>query len=213
MKHWLLSVIVLFVSGCATTAEPDIAQQLADLMVGDFASLPADRNQFVDRRRRLSALGEGHWVYLQLNSGSDRVLYRQRLLQLVAQSDGSILQRTYSLQHEADKRDLIEDSERLGTLVFDDLEPAMAEGCDMVWRAANASPAGASPTSMRFRGVVSPDRCVIQSKRRNQPLAIGAETLLGVSAIWQAERGFDLQGNALWGSAPGEFNKLRRTTQ
>ncbi|MEL7298134.1 MAG: chromophore lyase CpcT/CpeT, partial [Pseudomonadota bacterium] len=151
---------------------------------------------------------DGQWIYLQLNSGPDRALYRQRVLQLITQSDGSILQRTYSLHSDDDRRDLIEDPERLSTLDRDDLEPAMAEGCDMVWRAFTETSDG-----MRFRGVVSPDRCVIQSKRRNQPLAIGAETLLGVNAIWQAERGFDLQGNALWGSAPGEFNKLRRTTR
>lgn len=68
-----------------------------------------------------------------------------------------------------------------------------------------------SPTAVRCAGVERQRRgsgaatCRVYSSRRQSKIAIVAEAQLGIDVLRQTERGFDLQGEQLFGSLPGEF--------
>ncbi|MEM7612097.1 MAG: chromophore lyase CpcT/CpeT [Pseudomonadota bacterium] len=195
----------LLLGGCApAVVAPQPEKSLVMLLIGDFQTAADAETQLTDRRRALESLGDGDWLYLQLNSGADQKLYRQRVLQIARNAEGQVMQRTYALRSDADKRDLIADPARLSALAMEDLEPALAQGCEVVWRPA----ADDGPWS--WVGEVDPELCIIYSERRQARIAIGAKTLLNESALWQSESGFDLQGNRLWGSAQDEYVQLQR---
>ncbi len=204
-----IGFVVALISACSSS--PDLMgprsadSELAILMTGDFTTLATDTdNKLTDRRRRLPGLGDGEWVYLQLNSGDDQQLYRQRVLQLTTTGPDSVVQQTWSLAAPADKRDLIGDPARLAALTLVDLSPSLNEGCEVYWtRASNQN-------RWEWRSEVSPQRCIIFSERRGYKIGIGADGLISASALWQAERGFSLAGEHLWGTQPGEFVQLER---
>ncbi|MFK8053266.1 MAG: chromophore lyase CpcT/CpeT [Woeseiaceae bacterium] len=204
-------VIILFslaMTGCATSEEASILGDLAAMMEGDFISTTSgDESQFIDRRRRLVALGDGEWIYWQVNTGTDRKLYRQRVLQLTTDSTGRIEQTTFSLAAKKDHRDLIADADRLASITVGDLTTSLNNGCQLFWTRSQDT------EEILWRGIVSPDQCVISSKRRGQDIRIGAESVLSGRELWQAERGFDLAGQLLWGTPPGEFNRLTRVPE
>jgi len=203
---WVLLIAALLQGCTGIWAERwPVDQQIAAAMIGDFETDPANGgNQFLDRRRALPPLGDGLWIYLQLNSGPDQTLYRQRVLQLVDHGARGVVQNTFSLASPDDKRDLIADPARLAALTLADLKPTLEKGCDFAWHPAARS------SGFLWRGEVSPEDCVIFSKRRQQRIRIGAESLLRDDALWQAERGFDLEGNFLWGSSEGDFTQLTK---
>ncbi|MEM9879547.1 MAG: hypothetical protein AAF862_09770 [Pseudomonadota bacterium] len=97
----MLRILIFIVSVLVApgTARSDNAQALAAAMVGSFETKPGDPdNNFLDQRAALAPLGPGQWVYLQLNSGPTRKLYRQRVLQLTNQADGTVLQKAWTFK-------------------------------------------------------------------------------------------------------------------
>lgn len=207
MDRIALSLVICCLAACShmSPAGSEIAE-LAGLMVGDFETAPdVAESRFVDQRRRLAALGDGEWVYMQLNSGPDGRLYRQRVLQLTRERDGVVRQRTYRLTADGDRRDLIADPERLAALTRGDLDMSADMDCANFWRR------GSGDSIWLWQGRVDPGKCIIFSERRQARIAIGAEAYLKHDALWLAERGFDLEGQLLWGSPLGEYSQLHRS--
>ncbi len=175
-----------------------LLEALAEMMDGTFeTSLP---EPFRDRRQRIEAPRLGQAVfYLQLNQGAELDLYRQRVLVLTPTPEGdAVVQRAYRLI----EPELWVDA---GPGQFTDLAPdqvhhAMEPGCEMTWRRV--------PTG--FQGYTDPEQCRIISSRTGKPRRIESENRLMRDALWLAERGFDPQGQQLFGTEPGDFYRLER---
>ena len=179
------------------------AERLAAMMAGRFAE-QGDKAIF-DFRSRLSSMGEGQWLYYQRDhdkreAGDTRKAYRQRVLQLVNRPDGGVAQITWSLQEPEGYAVAPNNPALLASLSRDALVPTLEPGCEQIWVLEGVT----------WRGRVDPVKCTIFSKRRNQRIAIGSETRLTKSALQEAERGFDLDGKQLWGTAPGAFSTMQR---
>lgn len=209
-------LILLLLSACApsqdiTTAAngSDVkaldspAAELAEMMAGRFAE-DAETPIF-DFRAKLPPMGEGQWVYYQRDRGKRdardaRKAYRQRVLQLVDRMDGSVAQITWSLKDASGYATAPNNPAVLATLNREALAPLLADGCEQIWMLEGGT----------WRGRVDPAQCIIFSKRRNTRIAIGSETRLGRDALQEAERGFNLEGKQLWGTAPGAFSTMLR---
>ncbi|MEM9169133.1 MAG: chromophore lyase CpcT/CpeT [Pseudomonadota bacterium] len=195
------SVAAVWASAVASDAET--LERFADLMTDTFATAPDDPdNNFVDRRVRVaSAALPGVWLYYQLNTGPERKLYRQRVIELARADDGAIVQTTYELKAPETYVDGWDRPAALNALTPDDLEPFANQGCAQVWRLT---------TEGAWRGRVDPATCRIFSQRRGEEIAIEAEAILDDETYRQTERGFDASGAKLFGSEPGDFIVLYR---
>lgn len=206
MRSLVLNLSIIWLVACSQhSTEQNATAELAALMVGDFSTAAhVVDDRFVDQRRRLPAIGEGEWVYLQLNSGPEGRLYRQRVLQLIPESSGEIRQRTFRLIADADQRDLIADPQRLAALTVSDLDMSSALDCPNLWRR------GSTDSPWLWQGRVDADQCHIFSERRQKKIAIASDAYLNSDELWLAERGFDLDGQLLWGTPEGKFSELRK---
>ena len=181
------------------------AAQLASSMVGTFATrADAPGTAFADFRASLPTMGDGQWIYFQRNQGADMQVYRQRVLQLIDQPDGSVSQITYTIAEPERFATAPQDAAALAPLNSADLTALLNEGCEQLWR-YDADRDGGS-----WIGRVNPDSCTIYSQRRQTEIRIGSETRLTGDALYEAERGFDLEGNQLWGTPAGEYSTIYR---
>ena len=207
MKKFIFLCIV-FCTSCATspdTVNANNAAALKSMMVGAWATNPDDpNNNFLDTRTAMTPMGDGEWVYLQLETGAERKLYRQRVLQLLDVKDGAVVQKTWSFAEPDQFADIASDLDRLNTLSLTDIKPSLEDGCDLNWQASDVD------GDTLWRGYVDPDTCKIFSERRQAIIGIEGETLLQRDRLRQTERGFDSNGNKLFGTEPGEFIELYR---
>jgi len=181
------------------------AERLSGLMIGSYQTSPDDPdNDFVDTRVSMVPLGPGYWVYYQLNTGADRVVYRQRVLQFTDKPDGGVLQTTWSLKEP--ERIVVQPSASSMSqdLSMEDLVPALEDGCDQHWRYDEEVEGGP------WVGLVDPDTCKIFSESRQDKIAIKAEARLSAETLYQTEKGFDATGAQLFGGPDGEFIILYR---
>ena len=194
----------------ASAADQTMLDELADLMAGRFDNQAAidagevDESSFLsDWRQRIDAPRLGDTVlYLQLNDGADRGLYRQRILVLsIDSATDSIKQVAYTLKNAEQYADAMSTSEVFSDLGPDDVERMFDDGCAQHW----------TRTEDGFRGHVSPETCRIISSRTGNPRRIEALSLITATTLDLAERGFDDDGNQLFGSAAGETTRLTRT--
>ena len=218
VKHWrhrpriaaVAAMIVASVTPASGAADDTpLLSRLAEAMAGRFdtqcqcangSASPGER--FVDWRQRIDAPALGDYVfYQQLNRGDKLTLYRQRILVLRQRPDSDrVEQVTYALR-EAERyvdggaSDAVFDD--LGT---DRLEPVFDDGCEQVWTA----------TGSGFIGYVNPETCRIVSKRTGKPRRIEARTTIGLDGLSLVERGYDDDGNQLFGTPPGESLSLWR---
>ncbi|MEP3452330.1 MAG: hypothetical protein ABJN65_08110 [Parasphingorhabdus sp.] len=58
--------------------------------------------------------------------------------------------------------------------------------------------------------ISKPEELHNNSKRRDKRIAIGSQTRLTGEHLMEAERGFDLDGNQLWGTPTDQFTTLVR---
>lgn len=186
-------------------AEADVAA-LTALLEGRYRTVHdthhPDAPQLTDHRQRVDvpALGS-HVFYWQLNSGPDQAIYRQRLLQFVAEPDtGFIRQRTWSFASPERFADRFQDARLFASITEADLIASLAADCDPRWR----------PVGERWHGYVDPSRCVIFSARHQEQRHIEAEVELSADGLRQAERGFAPDGRQLFGTPPGELLGLER---
>lgn len=194
----------------AFAADQDLLDRLADLMAGRFDNQAAisagdvDESDFLsDWRQRIDTPLLGNTVfYLQLNQGADRDLYRQRILVLSLDTDtDSIKQTAYTLTDPDPFVDAMSTSDVFKDLGPEDVERMLDDGCAQYW----------TETDNSFSGYVDPAECRIISSRTGNPRRIEALTILTASTLDLAERGFDDEGNHLFGSAMGETTQLTRT--
>lgn len=194
--------------GCAGLEPP--AQKSVDLeafaalMTDTFQTAPDDPDEnFRDRRVRIASPAlDGVWIYYQLNTGSERKLYRQRVINLrLADDGGAIIQTTYALKNPEQYVDAWDKPDALASITADDFEPAFDASCEQVWRRGDNG---------AWSGYVDPKTCRIFSNRRQAYIFIEAEARLDDSNYLQTERGFDENGAQLFGSAPDDFLVLFR---
>lgn len=198
-----LLLVCLAVPALAADEVPAI-ERLAAVMEGRWDShagptqLPAEQ-RFVDLRVRIDAPTIGRWVfYQQLNQHEHLELYRQRILVLSIGSDGRLLQRAYAFSRPEDYVDA--PAERFAGLQPEALKPPMAEGCEQVWL----------QTETGFQGRVDPATCTVMSLRTGRPRGIESQNLLTDDTLSLVERGFDEQGQQVFGTPPGEHMLLYR---
>lgn len=195
-----------FVFDAFAADQGDGVQDMLDMMVGSYQSDPsaepdAELPDLLDRRVRIKApaLGE-HAIYWQLNSGPEQKVYRQRILTFAADEDGQIIQTTWSLREPEKFIDAFASPELFAQLKPDDVEASLPDGCDQIWRRSGDG----------WYGSVSPDTCRVWSERRQMWRRIGAEARVSPDAYFQAERGFDDDGNQVFGTKPDELYRLDR---
>jgi len=73
-------------------------------------------------------------------------------------------------------------------------KPALVDGCDTHWVRDGEG----------FVGSVDPATCIITGKRGDRR-RIESKTLITTKAVGQLERGYDIDGNLLFGNAGGEL--------
>ena len=194
-----LAVLVLLALAAVAPADDDLLETFAALMQGRFEIDEPD-NRMIDQRIRVDTPEVGDVVfYMQVRQGPELAVYRQRILVFEAE-DAAIYQRAYSL-HEP-KRWVDASAVELSDLGADDIKPALPDGCDQVWIIVDQG----------FRGYTDPRQCTVVSSRTGKPRSIEAKTLLTESMLSLVERGFDEQGNQLFGTKPGEAVILRRVS-
>lgn len=207
-------ITALFAAGLhmplAAAADQDLLDRLASLMAGRFdnqaaiSAGDADEESFLsDWRQRIDAPLLGNTVfYLQLNQGADRELYRQRILVLSLDTEtDSIRQVAYTLKRPDPFVDAMSTSDIFDDLGPDDVERMLDGGCAQYW----------TRTDNGFSGYVDPGECRIISSRTGNPRRIEALTVLTDTTLDLAERGFDDDGNFLFGSAVDQTTRLTRT--
>jgi len=203
----LAFLFFILCSSCTSALEsaaPNNALTLKNLMTGVWATDPDDpNNSFIDTRIALESLGDGEWVYLQLQTGPEKKLYRQRVLQLLNIETG-VVQKAWSFAEPEKFADVPSDITILKTISLDDLEATLADGCDSKWRPSTID------GDFLWTGYVDPNSCKIFSERRQVTIGIEGETRLQKNRLRQTERGFDSDGNRLFGTEPGEFIELSR---
>lgn len=218
LNHKITVLAVMLCAGCVPSKTIGTASngadrepsdnpvaELAALMMGRFAE--DGETPIFDFRAKLPQMGDGQWVYYQRDrgkrdAGDTRKAYRQRVLQLVDRPDGRVAQITWSLKDASGYATAPNNPAILDALSREALAPLLADACEQIWMFEGGI----------WRGRVDPARCVIFSKRRNTRIAIGSETRLSDDALQEAERGFDLDGVQLWGTAPGAFSTMLRVS-
>lgn len=209
MKKLVTAVLAtMLLASCVSQPEPEAAEasnveRLAALMIDTFETAPDDPDNDIRDQRVLinSPSLEGTWIYYQLNTGPERKVYRQRIIELIARDDGAVIQKTYGLKSPEEYVAAWDNAEKLNALSQDDFEPYFDDGCEQIWRLDDTS---------GWIGYVDPATCKIFSERRQANISIEAEARLNEEAYRQTERGFDEDGNKLFGTKPGEFIVLYR---
>ena len=206
----ITTLIALGLQTQSAAADQAMLDDLADLMAGRFDNQAAvaageiEEDGFLsDWRQKIDAPRLGDTVfYLQLNDGADRGLYRQRILVLsVDEASGAIKQVAYTLKNAEQFVDAMSTSDVFKDLGPDDVERMFDDGCAQYW----------TRTETGFTGRVDPATCRIISSRTGKPRRIGALTVITSTTLDLAERGFDDEGNQLFGSADGETTRLTRS--
>lgn len=202
-----MAIVSVFLVGCATgpvtptTTPPSPEKKLASLMVGTYQpknANPATTNAVRDTREKIEPLGQGQWIYQQVNEGSAlKKVARQRVLSLRAGSDGRVIQTTYSLTTPTPYQAM---GDSLSGLTRAQLRPELGEGCEMIWV---EMPNG-------WTGQLDPSRCMIISPTQRGELRMGARAEIIGNRLRRAETGYDLDGHRLWGSEDGEWVVLYR---
>ena len=206
----IIALFLVFLMQTASATDQEQLDRLADLMAGRFdnqaaidAGEASEDDFLTDWRQRINAPALGETVfYLQLNQGADRALYRQRILVLSLDDEkDAIRQVAYTLKNPEPFADALSTSDVFQDLGPDDVERMLDDGCAQYW----------TETDDGFSGYVDPQACRIISSRTGNPRRIEALTILTASTLDLAERGFDDDGNHLFGSAVGETTQLTRT--
>jgi hypothetical protein len=200
-------ISALLWGGTIDAKDPDReVREMLEMMQGRYQSDPTEQTDaelpnLTDRRVIVDVpfLGE-HVVYWQLNSGPERKVYRQRLLVFTPGNDGQIVQATWSLREPGNFVDAFDSPELFTALTSDDVEASLPDGCDQVWVRSEDG----------WYGSVNPDTCRVWSERRQMWRRIGAEARVASDACFQTERGFDDEGNQVFGTKPGEMYRLDR---
>lgn len=208
-RHITVLTGFALLAGCATPSNVS-SQRLTDLDLKSFAQMMTkdfetavddSENKILDRRVRITSPDlKGAWLYTQLNTGADKKLYRQRVSNLTLSDDKTaIIQRSYQLETPENFVDLWDQPQKLSAMTDAALTPFADEGCAQKWK---------KESDGSWYGHVDPEACVINSKRRNKQIRIEAEGRLSANRYQTNERGFTMEMEQMWGTAPGDFITL-----
>jgi hypothetical protein len=183
---------------------PANVQELASWMTGSFSSTEQAANDanFFDIRLHMTPIwstrSDGPWLYVEQAAAAKlNEPYRQRVYRLVAQDDGTIESRVFTLPGDplrfAGKWAAPADFE---TLKPEDLE--LRSGCSLYLRRTSD---GAYVGSTQGQGC--------ESSLRGAAYAT-SEARITESGMRTWDRGFDAQGQQVWGATTGgyEFRKV-----
>lgn len=201
---------LLLATSCATTPNAPHktstlvattnAAELVDLLARDLITAESTSETVLrDYRSRIAPLGEGEWMYLHRNRGDKP--YRQRVLQFLDTPDGTVRQVAYKLKDQSAFTDAPSRPALLETITTDMLTLDFTKGCEQIWSRSDVP-------GVQWAGVVDPETCVIFSKRRSKQIRIGAEARVTSNGLQEAERGFTMAGEQLWGTPKGEWALL-----
>lgn len=196
------SVLNASCSSESVTDTPSPLEQFAAVYDNTFETPKTGDSPIIrDRRVRIASDNlAGVWFYSQMNTGEDFKLYRQRIFNFIERGDGQgIVQKTYVLNQPEIYANAWDNPELLATLTQDDFKPMFDMGCDTAWTETGDG---------AWTGYVDPQRCIIDSTRRNMKIRIESESVLSSDKYQTTERGYDIDMNFLWGSKPGEMNTL-----
>lgn len=178
----------------------NVLDRLDEMMQGKFEAVDPER-PFTDKRIRINAPELGEYVYYyQINSGPEMKVYRQRILIVRLNDAGLPSQVALNLVAADEYADAAADA--FSGFGDADVEPFLPEGCEQVW----------TPNDDGFKGYVDPATCIILSSRTGKPRGIEAEMILSAERMLSAERGFDENGEQLFGTEPGEYLELKRAS-
>lgn len=195
MRSILLALLILGMS--LPAAADSLSKELADAMAGTYV-LKDEEQYLTDRRQPFAAPAMGKTlVHQQINEGDDQVVYRQRVF-VFENIDGHVQMVAWSFKDPGAWENA--DQTMLSELTWDDLERSLPDGCEQIWE----------KTDNGYYGLLEPENCRIISSRTGKPRLIGAESELTSDALKQTERGYDENGEQLFGTAPGEFLILKR---
>ncbi len=206
-----LMVFVPAASGGSPTdeVEPDLAA-LVLMLDGEYRTAEPEKRGpeeplLCDRRVRVKAPQIGEYVvYMQINRGEEKRLYRQVLMVFDESPDGGISQSSWRINDAARFADQFDNDGLFAALTKDDVKPVMAEeGCVQLWRRMDDG----------WYGYTNPDTCRIWSERRQTFRRIESETTILPDGLLRAERGFDDDGNQAFGTKPGETFRLARVSE
>ncbi len=194
--HRILLALLLLGAAMPATAN-HLSKELANAMAGTFV-LKDEEQYLTDRRQPFvaSAIGET-LVHQQINEGDDQVVYRQRVF-VFRNIDDHVQMVAWSFKEPGAWENA--SPAMLGELTWDDLERSLPDGCEQIWE----------KTDDGYYGLLKPENCRIISSRTGKPRLIGAESQLTSDALKQTERGYDENGEQLFGTEPGEYLILKR---
>lgn len=203
-----LALITLICGGCAhksgDRSDDATAEALANLSRGAFRTVVTKRGiDYIEYRHPIASLGEGEWMYAQINNGPERALYRQSVYQLIDTAAG-VIQKEFEFRDADAFADLRRADGTLGSFTRADLEPAYKPGCDMRWQLDSAE------VGDTWEGRIDPKTCRVFSPPRGTDVALGATVYISKQSYRKRDSGYDLAGNVLWGGSPEHFIDLVR---
>ena len=187
----------LFTTSGAHNCQSDLAQ-LVELMTGSFSSAAqaaADEDYF-DISLHMAPVwlerSDAHWLYVeQALSARQEAPYRQRVYKVTQHSDGSLYSAVYELPEPEKHIGAWKDELPLAGITPDDL--IEREGCTVVLCKVSCD---------TFSGSTMGDSCV--STLYGAAYATSEVTITPAQVIsW--DRGFDAEGNHIWGAENGPY--------
>jgi glycosidase len=186
---------------------PDGRSDIGDLevfMTGSFSSLAQARadSDYLDIRLEVVPIWtgrkDGPWLYVEQALAARRHRpYRQRVYHLVDRGDGTMMSEVYSLEDPLRFAGDWKQDEPLAGLSPDSI--GVREGCAVLLRRTSAG---------TFEGSTMEREC--GSELRGAVYAT-SEVTVTLDRLTSWDRGFDAEGNQVWGAAKGPyiFDKLR----
>jgi len=195
---WIL-IGALSASPGLLQAEDSSLNNLTRLLVGDFFSaadggVKAGRPIYMRVRAIQSPIANRVALYAEMrHDGPGGELYRQRAYLFDTAAETPIVMKALTFDDQSAASVLANDptawvKQNLAT------KPALVDGCDTHWVRDGEG----------FVGSVDPATCIITGKRGDRR-RIESKTLITTKAVGQLERGYDIDGNLLFGNAGGEL--------
>lgn len=200
IKSALLLFTLLLFAGCSGKETPvPSMDMLLEYMTGSFSSAAqaAEDEDFLEIHLQMVQVWKDHekgpWIYVeQAAVGFLDQPYRQRMYRLVQFSEGFIVSQVYLIPNALEFAGAWKDISRFDALTPQDLE--FREGCSvyMLW----------DDEQNHFAGSTLRNNCA--SDLRGASYATST-AIITSDYLYTWDRGFDADGNQVWGSVSGGY--------
>lgn len=208
MKSIVFALMTTLIFSCNNDEKKEVIQkdealeELFDLMQGSFNSerQAAQDSSFYNISLHMYPIwkDKGHFLYVEqaLNSMQDKP-YRQRVYELKRSSDSTIASYVYTLPNDSLFIGNYKNPKAFSNLTLDSL--SLRSGCEVVLKKINEN---------TFKGSTGETSC--ESTLRGASYAT-SEVEITKTKITSWDRGFDAEGNHVWGAEKGGyvFDKLQ----